>query len=200
MPDDVAELAEPKTGTRGERLKRATAPLHEALDGRMMTANLFADRERYTLFLAMQRRFHQEIEALYRDEGLAALIPDLAARRKVDEIDQDIADVGGTVPADGTTVDPADKAAALGWLYVAEGSSLGAAFLFKAVEKIGLGETFGARHLAAHPDGRMPHWRKFGAALDAAPLTPDEDARAEAAAVAAFKRVSRIADEVLGKR
>lgn len=197
MSDDVVALAEPRTETLAERLKRATTPLHETLDARMMTANLFADRERYALFLAMQRRFHQEIEALYRDQGLAALVPDLAARRKVDEIDRDIADVGGAVPADGPAVDPADKAAALGWLYVAEGSSLGAAFLYKAVEKIGLGASFGARHLAAHADGRMPHWRRFTAALDAAPLTENETRRAEAGAVAAFRRVQTIAEETL---
>lgn len=199
MADGVTGLAEPRTETRGQRLKRATAALHEALDARLMEADLFSDRARYALFLTMQRRFHQEIEALYRDEGLAALVPDLASRRKLDEIDQDIADVGAAPPPDGATVDPTDRAAALGWLYVAEGSSLGAAFLFKAAEKIGLSETLGARHLAAHPDGRMPHWRAFGEALDAAPLSAEEEARAEAAAIAAFRRVREIAEETLAK-
>ena len=197
MSDGATGLAEPKVETRGQRLKRATAAIHQALDARMMSANLFSDRTRYALFLSIQRRFHQEIEALYRDDGLVALVPDLASRRKLDEIDRDIADVGAKPPADGAAIDPADKAAALGWLYVAEGSSLGAAFLFKEAEKLGLSGTFGARHLAAHPSGRMPRWRRFVEALDAAALTDEEETRAETAAVAAFNRVGEIARQVL---
>lgn len=195
---DILLAAEPKAETRSQRLKRATTDLHESLDRRMTQAELFSDRSRYALFLAMQRRFHRDIEALYRDPALEALAPDLQERRKLELIDQDLADIGAAPPsAEPRPVDPADRAAALGWLYVAEGSSLGAAFLLKAAAGIGLDETFGARHLAAHPEGRGLHWRRFVAALDAAELTPDEDTRTEAAAVVAFGRVRALAEHVL---
>ena len=60
---------------------------------------------------------------------------------------------------------------ALGWLYVSEGSTLGAAFLFKeAKERLGLSETFGARNLAAYPRGRALAWRAFVESLDAPAL------------------------------
>lgn len=191
-------VAEAATETRSQRMKRATHEMHEALDQRMMGADLFSDRSRYALFLSMQRRFHAEIEGLYRDEALIGLAPDLAERRKLGLIDQDLADIGATPPADdGRAVDPSDRAAALGWLYVAEGSSLGAAFLLKAAERIGLSPEFGARHLAAHPEGRGLNWRRFVEALDGAKLTPEEDARAEAAAATAFARVREIAEETL---
>jgi len=187
--------------TRSQRLKRATRDLHEALDARMAGADLFSTRERYALFLAIQRRFHRDIEALYRNEALIRLAPDLLERRKLDVIDQDFADIGSSPPADeARPLDPSDLPAALGWLYVAEGSSLGAAFLLKEAQKIGLSEEFGARHLAAHPEGRGLNWRRFTQALDAAEIEPEDEARAEASAVAAFKRVREIAEETLEKR
>jgi heme oxygenase len=198
MSDAAADLVEEKVETRSQRLKRATRELHEALDRRMMQADLFSDRARYALFLAMQRRFHAEIAVLYGAPDLIAIAPDLASRRKLEEIERDMADVGAVVPAaDLQPVDPGDRASVLGWLYVAEGSSLGAAFLLKEAEKLGLGAEFGARHLAAHPEGRGLHWRRFTQALDAADLTEAEDARAEAAAVTAFRRVRAIAEETL---
>ncbi|MFC3695462.1 biliverdin-producing heme oxygenase [Chenggangzhangella methanolivorans] len=199
-PADVS-APPPPPPTRAERLKGATHELHEALDGRMMGADLFSSPERYALFLRMQRRFHAEIAPLYSDGALGALVPELAVRAKLAEIDLDLAAVGAERPALGaSSVDPRDVPAALGWLYVAEGSSLGAAFLFKAAQKLGFDETSGARHLAAHPEGRGLHWRRFVEALNAAELTPEEDARAEAAAVAAFGRVRAIAEETLSGR
>ena len=190
----------PAPPTRAAVMRAATHDLHEALDARMMAADLFSSRERYALFLSLQRRFHAEIAPLYRDPPLKALIPDLAERGKLDEIDRDFSDIG-LAPAAGDTipVDPSDTAAGLGWLYVAEGSSLGAAFLLKAAKAIGLDEQFGARHLAAHPEGRGLAWRRFVDALNAASLSPADDARAEAAAVAAFGRVRAIAEETLAK-
>lgn len=188
-----------RTETRAQRLRSATHELHESLDRRLSEADLFSSVERYALFLAIQRRFHADIDALYRDPALAALIPDLAGRRRLGLIDQDIADVGVAVPrVEPDEVDPADRAAALGWLYVSEGSNLGAAFLLKEAVKLGLSETFGARHLAPDPGGRGLHWRKFVEALDAADLSRKQDEAAESAAIVAFARVRSHAETVLG--
>lgn len=185
--------------TLSKRLKRATTERHEALDRRMMAADLFSSRERYALFLAIQRRFHRDIAELYRDVALGEVTSDLSERRKLETIDLDLSDIGVSPPVDeALPVDPDDKAAALGWLYVAEGSSLGAAFLLKAAAPLGLDEEFGARHLAGAPEGRGLHWRRFTQALDEAGLSEDEQTRAEAAAVAAFERVRVYADETLG--
>ncbi|MFX6949703.1 biliverdin-producing heme oxygenase, partial [Acinetobacter baumannii] len=64
---------------------------------------------------------------------------------------------------------------ALGWLYVSEGSTLGAAFLLKEVkDKLGLSESFGARNLAAYPEGRAVVWRRFVSFLDAPGLSAQE--------------------------
>ncbi|NWM49713.1 biliverdin-producing heme oxygenase, partial [Escherichia coli] len=89
----------------------------------------------------------------------------------------DLADLGRGLPA---TEHPAfipgavKIPAALGWLYVAEGSSMGAALLRKAAAKLDLSDTHGARHLAPAPEGPAAHWRTFTAALDAVTLSDAE--------------------------
>lgn len=184
---------------RWQRLKAATAPTHKSLDTRIMAARAFESKERYSRFVQMQHAFHRDIDALYDNQKLDALLPDLQGRRRFALIGRDLNDLGiaplniAEAPAFGA--EP-DIPTALGWLYVAEGSNLGAAFLIKEAEKLGLSETNGARHLAGHPEGRGKHWRSFTAALDALELTEEENARVIAGAEAAFRRVHALADRV----
>lgn len=78
---------------------------------------------------------------------------------------------------------------ALGWLYVSEGSTLGAAFLFKdAQTKLGLSDQFGARKLAAYPEGRAIVWRRFVASLDNEQIARAEHDAIIAGANAAYDR------------
>ena len=184
---------------RWKRLKAATGGTHDRLDSRIMAAKPFESRERYGLFVQMQHAFHRDIDALYANPALDGLLPDLLGRRRLGLIEQDLADLGiaplqlEEAPAFGAD---ADTPTALGWLYVAEGSNLGAAFLIKEAEKLGLSEAFGARHLAGAPEGRGKHWRTFTAALDALVLTDEEEARLAEGGQAAFKRVHALADRV----
>ena len=84
-------------------------------------------------------------------------------------------------------IDINDTYTALGWIYTVEGSNLGAAFLLKiARTQLGLSETFGARHLAGHDDGRGLHWRRFREDLDAISLTDAQRNLAQEGALAAF--------------
>lgn len=193
------------------RLRRETRVAHERLDHAIMAGRPFHDLGRYGGFLRVQRCFHRDVDALYSDSRLLALFPDLAAGRRSAAIDADLADLGLGVDAAAADLGPAadaalpaalhakDLASALGWLYVAEGSHLGAAVLQKAVAPLGLHDTRGARHLAAVPPGRMPRWKAFTAALDALPLTPDEQTRAVAGAQAAFDRVATLVATCLPK-
>jgi heme oxygenase len=100
-------------------------------------------------------------------------------------------DAGSPVFAAG---EPLDLGSALGWLYVAEGSNMGAAVLRKEAHKLGLTDHHGARHLAPAPEGPAPHWRAFTAALDAVELHEDEEKRSEAGALEAFARVQAHVD------
>ena len=177
---------------RSQRLKADTMATHEVLDKRIMASSPFDNPRNYARFLQAQYAFLRDVDALYEHAGLADLLPDLEQRRRYDSIAADLRDLEAPLPADaaeppfGTEL---DLATALGWLYVSEGSKLGAAILYKLAGKIGLDAQFGARHLAGHPDGRARHWRDFTAVLDTAPLDAGGEQRVIAGARAAFMRM-----------
>lgn len=186
---------------RARRLKEATHETHDRLDKSILAHKPFESRGRYGLFVKVQHQFHREIDSLYASPVLDELLPDLAGRRRFHLIEQDLADLGIAAPVSDVAPAFADRADAdlptvLGWLYVAEGSNLGAAFLLKAAEKLGLSDSFGARHLAAAPEGRGLHWKTFTAALNGVRLTAPEEERVTAGAHAAFARVQGLVNEV----
>jgi len=194
-------LERPLDLPRSRRLKAATHSTHDRLDKAIMAGDPFASRQRYALFVMVQHAFHRDIDALYDDPALDALLPDLKGRRRLVQIEQDLLDLGTGTPAfDSAPVftagAPVDLPTALGWLYVAEGSNLGAAFLLKEAQKLGLSEDFGARHLAAAPEGRGLHWRTFTTALDTASLSEADEARVIAGATTAFQRVHSAAAQM----
>lgn len=185
-------IVSPKNAcSRARSLKIATHETHERLDMSIMAQKPFASRERYALFVTVQQRFHRDIDELYINPVLDCLLPNLTARRRLQLIEQDLCDLDIVSSVQHATPkyrgnEDVDVPTALGWLYVAEGSNLGAAFLLKEAAKLGLSETFGARHLAAAPEGRGLHWKTFTAALDAVKLTDVEEGRVVDGARAAF--------------
>ena len=184
--------------SRAKRFKAASAVAHERVDHAIMAAQPFANTDNYKRFLRFQYRLHRGMEALYADPALQPVLPELSDRSRLARLEQDFADLGVDLPRDveeGTT-QPLPEA--LGWLYVVEGSNMGAAFLAKEATKIGLSDEFGARHLAGHAEGRGLHWRRFIAALDAVELTPGEDERAQHAAATAFAHVYALVQQELG--
>ncbi|GGE52021.1 heme oxygenase [Agaricicola taiwanensis] len=200
MTVETLERQPEATGmSRALRLRTATHATHEALDSSIVAQKPFESRERYGRFLEVQYRFHHEIDPLFLRADLIALLPDLESRRRLDLIALDMADLCLPVP------DPApsgaatlDLAAALGWLYVAEGSNLGAAFLAKEAAKLGLTETFGARHLAGAPEGRGLHWRTFTAALNQVELPEADEPRVITGAKEAFAHVQAQVRQIFG--
>ncbi|MBM2886155.1 biliverdin-producing heme oxygenase [Chromobacterium phragmitis] len=184
--------------TRTQALKARTHATHEQLDQRIMANQPFANRENYSRFLEAQYRFLRDADALYDNPELAALFPDLAERRRYHSIAADLADLGRPLPQlqDAPISETLDVATAMGWLYVVEGSKLGAVILYKLAGKLGLDERCGARHLAGHPDGRARHWRAFTAVLDGLRLDEAAEARVSAGAAAAFACMNGHLDQV----
>ncbi|MET3470140.1 heme oxygenase [Novosphingobium sp. 1529] len=178
---------------RAQRLREATRDVHAALDAALMARESFASREGYASFLAMQLGFHRTVAPLYGDAALQAVLPGLADRCRLPLVIQDMADLGLDASASQPCASQPAFAAALGWLYVAEGSNLGAAVLRKLVMRIGLSDPFGARHLASWGAGPAAHWRDFTDALDAVPLDAGQEAEAIAGARQAFAHVARLA-------
>ncbi|MET1756514.1 biliverdin-producing heme oxygenase [Novosphingobium sp. RD2P27] len=197
----TATIADAPT-SRAKRLKALTHDVHEGVDRSIMSAASFEDLDGYKRFLAVQYRFHRDVAALYEDARLQALIPDLRSRQRLPLVTADLADLQTEPPIaatpnfapDGTL----DVPTALGWLYVVEGSNMGAALLRKEAAKLGLSDHHGARHLAPAPEGPAQHWRTFTSALDSVALNAAEDGRVTDGAIAAFVRVLNHIDAHLG--
>lgn len=181
-----------------KRLKALTHETHEKLDGSIMAAASFSDLEGYGRFVEVQYLFHRDIAVFYGEAGLQAVLPGLAERQRDGLIAADLADLGRDLPESDApaafSAGAVDVPTALGWLYVAEGSNMGAALLRKEAAKLGLSDSHGAQHLAPAPEGPAAHWRSFTGALDAAGLSAEEEARAVAGAEAAFARVQHYVD------
>ena len=167
-------------------LKANTTSDHDSVDKLVMGSRPFENFERYAYFLRLQHLFHGSINALYDDAELNRLLPGLSELPRFEAVCADLKDLGLEVPETPAPLQPSSLYAALGWLYCSEGSNLGAAFLFKETQQIGLNGDKGARHLAPHPDGRGLHWRQFVALLDALPLTEEQRQQAVGGAAAAF--------------
>jgi len=84
----MTDLLDP---SRARRLKARTHDAHARLDARIMAGRPFEDRERYARFLTVQRAFHRDIDTLYSDPRLVALLPGLPERRRLKAIEQDLA-------------------------------------------------------------------------------------------------------------
>lgn len=185
-------------GSRSQALRQATAALHAEVDQAVMAIQPFRQRDSYARFLVVQYRFHQLTAAFFRDPMLNLWFPGLAGRERLANVEQDCRDLGldparyreTPIPA---PQDAQQRAAAVGWLYVNEGSNLGAAFLYKHAQQLGLSGEHGARHLAPHANGRAPHWRQFTAQIDAAPLEAGHEPHVVDGARGAFGHVIQLA-------
>ncbi len=183
--------------SRAALLKERTAGAHAALEMRIDGLQPFASRGRYALFLQAQLAFHQYVEPLYREGPAAALMPDNEHRSRLRQVEADLRDLG-IAAGQGGAADIRSLAEGVGWLYVAEGSKLGAAVLLKAVDALGLHGDFGARHLAADDRGRGLAWRLFTGALDALALPREDDERVVDAANDAFRFFAGQVERVFG--
>jgi heme oxygenase len=177
-------------------LRAATSDAHERLDRRITAARPFESRERFARFVAIQYRLFVAVEPLYADPEVTARLGDIAGLSRLEATAADLADLGAGIPSGAV---PADVRfpETVGWLYVVEGSNLGAAFLLREAAKLGLHEGFGARHLAGAPEGRGLAWRRFREALDGAGLSPAETEAATLGAIAAFAFVGGLVGEYL---
>lgn len=174
---------------RSQRLNQITHEPHGKLDALVKAHAPFETQASYARFVVAQYLFQSELVALYNDAQLAALIPDLPARCRAEAAKADLADLDTEVPTPmaGAVKNPS-QAEALGWLFVSEGSKLGAAFLIKRAVALGMNETFGARHLAEPAGGRAEGWKTFTRTLDGLALTEQQEAEADRGALEAFNR------------
>ncbi|MCP1520086.1 heme oxygenase [Pseudomonas migulae] len=174
---------------RSQRLNQITHEPHTKLDALVKAHAPFETQANFARFVVAQYLFQSELVALYNDAELIAIVPDLAARCRAEAAKADLADLDTEVPTPvAGAVNSPGKAEALGWLFVSEGSKLGAAFLIKRAVGLGLSETFGARHLGEPAGGRAEGWKSFVKTLDGLALTEQEEAELDKGAINAFNR------------
>ena len=181
---------------RSQRLNQITNEPHTKLDALVKAHAPFETQANFARFVVAQYLFQSELVSLYNDAELTAIVPDLPARCRAEAAKADLADLETEVPAPvaGAVKNPT-KAEALGWLFVSEGSKLGAAFLIKRAVGLGLSETFGARHLGEPAGGRAEGWKSFVKTLDSLEFSTQEEAEIEQAAVAAFNRFTVLLEQ-----
>ncbi|MDD0975037.1 biliverdin-producing heme oxygenase [Pseudomonas fontis] len=182
-----------RAALRSQRLNQLTHAPHTELDALVKSHAPFETRESFARFVVAQYLFQQELKALYTDPQLIAIVPDLAERCRAEQAKLDLADLDTEVPGEfaGAVQNPS-LGAAMGWIFVSEGSKLGAAFLIKRAVGLGLSDTFGARHLGEPAGGRAEGWKQFTRILDGLELSAEEEAAAEKGAVAAFERFTEL--------
>lgn len=182
-------MTAPEKSLRSQRLNQITREPHSKLDALVKAHAPFETRTSFARFVVAQYLFQAELVELYNDAELTAIVPDLPARCRAEAARADLADLDTEVPAPvaGALKNPS-KARALGWIFVSEGSKLGAAFLIKRAVALELSESFGARHLAEPQGGRAEGWKSFVRTLDALPFTAEEEAEVEQGALDAFNR------------
>ncbi|MFK3796497.1 biliverdin-producing heme oxygenase [Pseudomonas sp. NPDC088444] len=174
---------------RSQRLNQITHAPHEKLDKAVKANAPFETLASYSRFLAAQYLFQQELKALYTDPQLVDLIADLPERCRAEQAKADLNDLDTPIPAPvAGAVDKPSQAEALGWLFVSEGSKLGAAFLIKRAVSLNLSETFGARHLGEPVGGRADGWKRFTRILDELPFSEEQERQIDKGAIAAFER------------
>ncbi|WP_347908597.1 biliverdin-producing heme oxygenase [Pseudomonas grandcourensis] len=192
----TTQATEQRPNLRSQRLNQITNEPHSKLDALVKAHAPFETPANFARFVVAQYLFQSELVSLYNDAELTAIVPDLPARCRADAARADLADLDTDVPAPvaGALKNPT-KAQALGWIFVSEGSKLGAAFLIKRAVGLGLSETFGARHLGEPAGGRADGWKSFVKTLDSLEFSTQEEAEVEKGAIDAFNRFTVLLEQ-----
>jgi len=178
---------------RSQRLNQITHAPHERLDKAVKANAPFETLASYTRFLTAQYLFQEELKALYTDRQLTQIVPDLPERCRAEQAKADLIDLQSSIPEPLTgAVQAPSVAEALGWLFVSEGSKLGAAFLIKRAAALDLSDSFGARHLGEPAGGRADGWKRFIRTLDDLPFSPEQEQQIDQGALAAFERFNQL--------
>lgn len=205
----------PSSDSLPDLLRTATADLHTQAERHPFQSSLLQGRLSRHAFGAqitqmwLLHRGYEPILAAWRqsDPAAARLIADHHFRQHLYHADA-IAlgvDTAGALPVPSVQVYLAElRAAALnrpwflaGVLYVLEGSTNGAKFIAKALEKAyGLTHSTGLSAQDPHGDQQRPRWLAFREALAEADLTQDQRSDVLAGANATFSVVIDMMDEL----
>ena len=168
---------------------------HETRDLHVRAEALIGDRPFRDLpsYLRVLRANLSVIEAVHR-AATAYLPPSLTAGLATDvaRLRADLAELGAGADCDRLDIDIRTPAAALGAVYVMEGSRLGGRILARRAETgLGLGATSGATNLNGSGKATGRRWRRFVQALNLRVASAEDVSRAVTAARETFGLIIR---------
>ena len=173
------------------KLKAETRTAHDEIERVVDVAESFSCLDRYLGLLAQFYGFHASWEA--QAEAAISDPAFCAPRRKLGLLVQDLTVLGRGESVAALPLCPVDpmrtRAAALGSMYVVEGSTLGGAILAKeAGRRLGLTPATGAACLRSYGPSLGPMWKAFQAYAERA-VPAREHAAAVDAALDTFARL-----------
>ena len=185
MPNENATRPPSAAGVR-QRLRAATAQVHERLDSCTRRVNL-ADGRNYGRFLQAQSGPVQALETALQEFGVTRLLPDWSLRSRSAALRHDLQYLN-LLPEPCTPVRLKSCAQAFGTLYVLEGSRLGARVLLQQILGAAPALAPATRFLRHGSDQRL--WTTFVQILEAKVAIDDWANCAEGArnAFALFER------------
>jgi heme oxygenase len=173
----------PQDASLRERLRRETRDLHDRLEAAVDAERQLGARADYARYLRRLWRLHRSAEDDLCRRDFTAFGFSYATRRRSPLLEADLAALGCPLTARGqrdlvTLPRLANPAAALGSVYVIEGSALGARVLLGQITAaLGLNGGHGAAFFAGRPSEDRQMWRSVVAALNGIdPSSPEADA------------------------
>ncbi len=166
-----------------ERLREQTRDCHDRLERRLDLLDEALSAPRYAALLV---RFHALWQGL--EPRFASLLDQAfwTPRRRLPWLDADLAALGLAPPAPIAAPALADEAAALGALYVVEGSTLGGRIILRHLDRLGLQPV---AYFSGYGEATGTMWKGFVARLEAAP--PDAAPAIVAGAGLTFDHLQR---------
>jgi heme oxygenase len=177
------------------RLSSETQLQHRDADGELEMLLSEPTTYAYRTWLSRQLAFHRPLEAaLEATAGLAGIVG-IRPRSKVARLRTDLLALGiehellaKLTPCADVPATFANVGTALGWMYVAERSTLQFHNAYRQLARALPGEiAFASSYLKCYEGTAGVMWRAFVAAVDATCRAPDENARLVAGAHAAFR-------------
>lgn len=147
-------------------LRMATAADHSALEDEAAIERRLADPAARTQMVLAFHRFHAGAEAAAH-RLVAALEGPFKPLVRSEGVARDLADLGVVAPAPVSLPAAATAGAALGWVYVAEGSMLGGRIIRRRLAAGGC-DLVGLSFLDPYGDQTGERWRAFQALLEQA--------------------------------
>lgn len=183
-----------------DTLKEETQQNHVDLEKKIVPRiKAIQSEQDYITLLKLFYSYFGALETLVQSVLNTSLLPDSTSRRKSEAILNDICALGGDTPNLAGVADLpeiSDHAAALGAMYVMEGSTLGGQIISKMIAKALPGKTDDALSFyKGYGENTMPMWIAFKNAMNEHAVTADIQKKVINAANETFLKFSQWVDK-----